>query len=119
MTEEDGANEQRAYIKYLISNLRCPICHHRYTADDILVVDHKDGVWCMAIACPECETRGLVFAIVRNQQVEEADLPAELASQELVSIADRGPITVDDVLDLHEFLRDYHGDMVELLGFES
>jgi hypothetical protein len=43
MSEKDGANE-RAYIKYLISNLRCPVCHHRYTTDDILLIEHKDDL---------------------------------------------------------------------------
>lgn len=116
MSDKDGTNEG-AYIKYLISNIRCPICYHRYTADDILIIDHKDELWCMAIACPECETKGLIFAIVRSQQTQ-AEPPTELTSEELARFKERGPITADDVLNFYDFLRDYRGDMAELLGIE-
>jgi len=116
MSEKDGANE-RAYIKYLISNLRCPVCHHRYTTDDILLIEHKDELWCMVIACPGCETRGLVFAIVKSHEAP-MEPPTDLTSEELASFEERGPITGDDVLDFHDYLEDYRGDMAELLGME-
>jgi len=113
---KDGPNE-RAYIQYLISNIRCPVCHHRYTPDDILVMAHRDELWFTAVVCPECETRGLVLAIVRSQQTQVESL-TDLTPEELARFEERGAITADDVLDFHEFLRDYGGDMAELVGNE-
>jgi hypothetical protein len=42
----------------------------------------------------------------------------DLTSEELASFEERGPITGDDVLDFHDYLEDYRGDMAELLGME-
>jgi len=106
-----------AYLKYLISQIRCPVCHHRYSPDDILIMGHKDELWFMALACPECETRGLVLAIVGSPQTP-AELLTDLTPEELAQLEKRGAVTADDVLDFHEFLRDYRGDMAELLGNE-
>ena len=116
MSEQDCASE-RAYIKYLISHLRCPMCDQRYTTDDILLIEHRDELWCMAIACPECETRALVFALVRSDEAQVEPV-TDLTAEELASFAHREPITTDDVLDFHDYLRDYGGDMAELLGNE-
>ncbi len=106
--------DERAYIKHLISQIRCPVCHHRYNANDVLVIDHKDDLWLMGLSCAECETQGLVLAIVANRQVP-AEPFTELAPEEVAYFENRGPITDDDLLDFCEFLRDYDGDVFELL----
>jgi len=115
--EHIGRENISYYIKYLISNIRCPVCHRRYTADDVLIMDHKGELWFMAVACPECETRGLVFAIVADRRAQPEPI-TDLSPEELALLDERGPITADDVLDLHDLLRDYRGDMAELLGNE-
>lgn len=114
---DDEQSGGRAYIEYVISQIRCPVCNHRYTADDIMIIDHKDEMWLMALSCSECETRGLVFAIVRDQQTQVEPL-TELTPEEIARFEERGAITTDDVLNLHDFLRDYQGDVAELLGDE-
>lgn len=116
MNDEEGTNE-RAYIRYLISNLRCPMCHHRYTPEDILGFGHKDSLWLMALSCPDCESTGLVFVIVKSEP-RPAEALTELTPEELVYLEEREAITANDVLDLHDFLRSYRGDMTELLGDE-
>ena len=113
--EETGRN---AFIKYLISQIRCPVCRHHYSRDDVLLMDNKDDLWFMALVCPECETRGLVFAVVSSQQMPPQAI-TDLMLEESSRFEARGAITVDDVLDFHEFLRDFGGDVAELLGDES
>ena len=70
----------------------------------------------MAIACPGCETRALVFAIVKGREAHVEQLPTDFIVEDLVSFDRRGPITIDDVLDFHDYLRDFRGDMADLLG---
>ena len=73
MSSEEDANEQ-AYIEFLLSNIRCPVCHRRYQTDDILTLDHREDMWLMALSCPECETDGLVLAIVKSEETENGKL---------------------------------------------
>lgn len=117
MSDQEGTDEQ-AYIRYLLSNLRCPVCRHRYDHDDILDFGHKDELWLVALSCSECETKGLVFAIIKSQP-GLAESFTELTPEESARFKEREAITADDVLDLHEFLRDYRGDVAELLGDEA
>lgn len=111
---DDEGTEGRIHIEYLISQIRCPVCHHRYTSDDIQVIDHMGELWLMALSCSECETRGLIFAIIRSEQTQIEPL-TELTPEELACFEARGAITTDDVLNFHDLLKDYHGDMVGLL----
>lgn len=115
MNEPEGPGEH-AFMRYLISQIRCPVCDHRYSPDDVLIMGHRDELWIMALVCPECETRGLVFALV--EEPEELSEPlADLTPEEVARFEQRGPITADDVLDFHEFLRDYGGDMAGLIDW--
>jgi hypothetical protein len=115
MNEIEGPSGQ-AFIRYLISQIRCPVCEHRYTPDDILVMGHQDELWIMAILCPGCETSGLVLAVVEAQQ-EPSEPFTRLTPEEIARFEGRGPITADDVLDFHEFLRNYGGDLAELVDW--
>lgn len=111
-----GANEQAYILRYLLSHIRCPVCHHRYHPDDILDFDHQGSLWLVALSCPECETKGLIFALVRSKQKQTEPI-TELTPEELGRFEEREAITADDVLDFHEFLRDYHGDIAELVNW--
>ncbi|OQY25531.1 MAG: hypothetical protein B6I34_01935 [Anaerolineaceae bacterium 4572_32.1] len=115
MNDEKKSNEQ-AYIKYLLSNIRCPVCHHRYSPHDILDFDHRNSLWLVALSCPECETKGLVFAIIDKKQ-EQTESFTELTAGEIDLFEEREAITSNDVLDFHEFLKDYSGDIAELVGW--
>jgi len=116
MSEEDI--NKSAFIKHLISQIRCPVCHHRYSSDDVLVIENRNDLWFMALTCPKCETSGLVIAVVSSQQTPPEPV-IDLTPEERTRFEDRGPITVDDVLDFHEFLRGFSGDMADLLGDEQ
>jgi hypothetical protein len=115
---EREETDRSAFIKHLISQIHCPVCHHHYSLDDILLIENKDDLWFMAVVCPDCETRGLVFALVSSQQTLPEPI-IDITPEELARFEARGAITIDDVLDFHEFLRDYGGDMAELLVDES
>ena len=58
-------------------------------------------------------TRGLIFAIIK--ETEEPESIVELTSEEWIKFQEMSQIDADDVLDMHEFLRDFDGDFVSLL----
>lgn len=117
MNDGQEADEQ-AYIQYLISSIQCPVCHHRYTPNDILNFDHRGDLWIVTISCTECETKGLAFIVVKSEETQTEPF-TELTPEELARFKERGAITSDDLLDFYEFLRDYHGDVAGLLGDEA
>jgi predicted NAD-dependent protein-ADP-ribosyltransferase YbiA (DUF1768 family) len=98
---------------------RCGICHRTFATDDVHVVSRSPELWMMVVACKECHDRKLVAAVLDSGDPDQA----AIALRRLQSRPDRAewsrskplpPVTVDDVLDMHEFLSDFDGDFQRL-----
>jgi len=108
--DEDERTLRQAFIRHLVANIQCASCGERYARNDIYVLGHHDDVWVSAVVCSHCGTQGLVFATVRGiEQFEVSD-----SAEELMAYRELPPLSMDDVLDVHAFLRDFHGDVNEL-----
>lgn len=117
-------------IKRIVLNRmeRCSVCHHAFVPEDIHVLSRKPDMWMMVVQCTECQARNYVAAVLNDgdagearralRRLSEADAEAEAAEEfELDAGPEESPppVTVDDVLDMHEFLRDFDGDFKKLL----
>jgi hypothetical protein len=112
MSVDDGL-AKHLFIKHLITNIKCAVCQSHYETEDIHIIDHRDDLWVMAVSCGQCHTRGLIFAIIK--ETEESESIAELTPEEWIKFREMSQVDADDVLDMHEFLRDFDGDFVSLL----
>ncbi len=96
-----GMNE---WLDGVFGTVRCANCGAVYGRDSIAVVGNRDEYWFVRCTCESCGTQGLGVVIVKR--VEDAP-PAEAQ----VLADDGDSIRVDDVLEAHELLRDYVGDI--------
>jgi hypothetical protein len=106
------SHEEREFVRRLIAHIPCAVCQHYYEPDNVRIVDHRNEIWIMAVECDHCGTQGLVFAMI--QEGEEPEVVSELTSQERARFREMPRVDTDDVLDAHEFLRDFDGDFVGL-----
>jgi len=111
--ESDEGYNKHELIKHLIASIPCAICQHRYEANDVQIVDHRDEIWVMAVKCNHCGTQGLIFAMIKEG--EKPEIVSELTARERARFREMPQIDADDLLDVHEFLRDFEGDVVSLL----
>ena len=111
--DSDESYEKRELVKHVIASIPCTVCEHCYEPDNVRIVEHKGEMWIMAVTCDNCGTQGLVFAVI--QEVESPEIVSELTPQERIRFRDMPQIDADDLLDVHEFLRDFDGDFVGLL----
>jgi len=100
------------FIQYLVANIRCLICKEPYQTEDIRLIDQRGGFWIMTVRCRQCGTQGLVFAVMPEHAVPV--LASELTEEEWSRLDQLPALSIDDVLDLHDFLRDFNGDFVSL-----
>ncbi len=106
--------EGHTFLRHLIANVKCAICQHQYEPDDIQVIERHEDLWIIGVTCSECQTQGLIFAIVREVPVDEAQ-SRDFDEDDRV-LSDALPlIDTDEVLDMHCLLRDFDGDMYDLL----
>ncbi len=111
-------------IKRIVLNRmeRCGVCHRVFVADDIHVLSRKPDMWMMVVECAECRARNFVAAVLNDGDPSEAQLALRRLSEAAVrgtspsgpEVPFQPPVTADDVLDVHEFLRDFDGDFRQL-----
>lgn len=114
-------------IKKIVLNRmeRCTVCHHNFAPEDIHIVSRKPDLWTMVVACAECNSRNFVAAVLGDGDPAQAQLALrKLSEQGPVSEEDGPPdepappvgeaVSVDDVLEMHGFLKQFDGDFSRL-----
>jgi len=71
-------------------------------------------LWFLGTFCSACHTRYLVAAIIQEGRV--AEVATDITEAELDTFRGVAGITKDDVLDMHNFLKDFGGDFSRLFG---
>jgi hypothetical protein len=116
-------NTSEKQIKRVVLNRmeRCSVCHHEFVPDDIRVVSRTQDMWMMVVTCTECHARNFVAAVLGDGDPDQAQLALRQLSRddsdadiEIMSEADEAPdgapVSIDDVIEMHEFLADFDGD---------
>ena len=90
------------HLLALPDGLRCTVCDERVPATRIRTLARRDDLAFIEIDCEACASSTLGFLLVGR--TDEAAGP------------ERDPITSDDVLDMHQLLASWHGDLSDLLA---
>ena len=107
---------------------RCSVCHRGFEPDDVHVLSRKSDMWMLMVSCGECQARNFVAAVIGDGDAEEAQLALRRLGEEHVRTRteiepeDEGtpgdPVSVDDVIEIHEFLQGFDGDFKALFRSE-
>jgi hypothetical protein len=93
------------HLLALPDGLRCTVCDERVPATRIRLLAWRDDLAFLQIDCDGCASTTLGFVLGGRSETEP--LPA----------AD--PISSDDVLDMHQLLATWRGDLTGLLASED
>ena len=103
---------------------RCSVCHRGFEPDDVHVLSRKSDMWMLMVSCGECQARNFVAAVIGDGDAEEAQLALRRLGEEHVRSRtgiepeDEGvpgePVSVDDVIEVHQFLQGFDGDFKAL-----
>ena len=100
-------------IKRLMASMKCESCGQHYEVYNIDVLGHREDLWFLRVHCSACHTQCLVAAIVKGSRMSE--VVTDLSEIELDEFKDN-VIEIDDVLNMHNFLKDFDGNFSRLLG---
>ncbi len=98
-------------IKRFIATVKCSICGKSYKIDNIEVLGHHDETWFLNIFYPTCDKESFITATIKAQ-----DIVSDLATRERIAPASDSTINSDDVMELHDFLKDFNGDFLKLFN---
>ena len=103
---------------------RCSVCHRGFEPDDVHVLSRKSDMWMLMVSCGECQARNFVAAVIGDGDAEEAQLALRRLGEEHVRTrtsiepeddgAPGEPVSVDDVIEIQQFLQGFDGDFKAL-----
>ena len=105
---------REAFLRRLFSKVSCGICGQKYDAANIKILDQEDGLWVLSVYCGSCGTQGLIAAVVQEGNITE--VITDLTEAERERFDDSEVVGVDDVLEMHNFLKEFDGDFASLFS---
>jgi len=81
---------------------------------NIKILDQEDGLWVLSVYCSSCGTQGLIAAVVQEGNITE--VITDLTEAERERFDDSEVVGVDDVLEMHNFLKEFNGDFANLFS---
>jgi hypothetical protein len=112
---ESRADQERL-VKDLVGTFRCPVCRHSFQDDHVRVAARYEQLWIVSVRCRACRKQQVFWIALKESETLASD---EIEEMDLEYFADGAPVCADDVLDMHEFLREFNGDFVGLFARSS
>jgi len=105
-----GMDEE--FVKKLYSNnIKCGGCSQHYEPANIDVLGHRKDLWFLFAYCPSCKIKNLVLVVIEGSEVPEVVTDSTEAEKSKSST----PVSSDDVVEMHTFLKDFNGDFSSIL----
>jgi hypothetical protein len=105
---------REAFLRKLFSKVSCGVCGQKYDAANIRILDEEDGLWVLSVHCSSCGTQGLIAAVVQEGNI--TDVITDLTEDEYERFKKYGAVGMDDVLEMHSFLKEFDGDFSSLFS---
>ena len=93
----------------------CPVCGRSLKGCDIQVLSHEEERFHLQVTCAQCQVTFIVVLAVAGgavEEVESIEAPASISAQQE---PDLEPISVDEILDVHLYLKSFQGTLTDLL----
>jgi hypothetical protein len=90
----------------------CPVCGRSLKGCDVQVLSHEEERFHLQVTCAQCQVTFIVVLAIAGGAVEEIDSATPEPVEEPVAVE---PITVDEIIDLHLYLKNFQGTLMELI----
>ena len=91
----------------------CPVCGRSLKSCDVQVLSHEEERFHLQVTCAQCQVTFIVVLAIAGAAVEEIDSATPEPVAEPVAAAE--PISVDEIIDLHLYLKNFQGTLKELI----
>jgi hypothetical protein len=91
----------------------CPVCGRSLKGCDVQVLSHEEERFHLQVTCAQCQVTFIVVLAIAGGAVEEIEKTIPEAATEPVASVE--PISVDEILDLHLYLKNFQGTFKELI----
>ncbi len=89
----------------------CPVCGRSLKGCDVQVLSHEHERFHIQVTCAQCQVTFIVVLAIAGGAVEEVESVEEAAEPAPTP----EPISVDEILDVHQYLKSFQGTLTELI----
>ncbi|HEX2646376.1 MAG TPA: hypothetical protein VHO95_04050 [Candidatus Dormibacteraeota bacterium] len=91
----------------------CPVCGRSLKGCDVQVLSHEEERFHLQVTCAQCQVTFIVVLAIAGAAMEEIENTKPEPADEPVAVAE--PISVDEIIDLHLYLKNFQGTLKELI----
>jgi hypothetical protein len=92
----------------------CSVCGQNHARSDIRVLGKLESAWIVRVTCSKCDTSFKLLVVIDEERANVSPVQ-ELAEPPRKERRRRPAVSLDEVLDAHEFLKGYDGSVTEML----
>jgi len=116
------------WLRTQLTSFTCPACGRRYRGSRIKLLAERDGLFFVDLDCSRCGSHTVAIVTVELEDAELSIIDASDIELDVDLLPDHigegfpdntEPVTADDVLDMHELLARFDGDIHALLAAAS
>jgi transcription elongation factor Elf1 len=100
----------------LQSVIHCPICDKKYRPMKMLILDEDDKRTTIHLTCSSCGVSSMIFVSLGQFGAVSLGLLTDLEQSEARSVFQRETISTDNVIEAHQFLKNYTGGVEGLFS---
>ncbi len=108
------------WLRSQLTTFTCPACRRNYQAASIRLLAERDGLFFVDLDCSACRSHSVAIVTIGSEDAEAAIAELPIADDSATRIeppppgAGEAPIGPDDVLEMHEFLADFRGNVEQM-----
>ena len=96
-------------LENIQSLIRCPVCNKKYKTNKMLVIDEDDKRTTLHMTCESCSAATIVFVSLGQLGVVSLGTLTDLEQSEARAVFRGEAVSVDNVIEAHQFLKHYDG----------
>lgn len=98
-----------SFSNFSLDNLKfvsyCPLCNSAYNPLEAKILEERDDAHLVHVRCRNCQSAIVALIVSGGLGVSSIGLVTDLSAEDVVHFKNEEPITIDDVLALHEELK--------------
>jgi hypothetical protein len=103
-------------LENIQSFVRCPVCNKKYRPAKMLVIDEDDKRTTFHMTCEGCRAATIVFVSLGQLGVVSLGILTDLEQSEAKHVFQGEAVTSDNVIEVHQFLKNYTGGVEALIS---
>jgi hypothetical protein len=105
-----------ALMKERARDYDCPVCKRSLDGCSLTLVRQEDPLYTVQVSCAKCQVTFVVVLQVREQGIEEKRRRTVTPRRKRTRRPAAPPISVDELIDLHQLLQEHHGRLTDLFS---